>query len=151
MPPSPLQSRSQEFGVGDAGGAWIIKPSSFYLCLSLPTPMDYFEEFYLLHNILLLYFSICISKLPFLLPGLQFPVLDLSGGWGFNPLWCLSTPSKFVLNPKKIVKISKKYIADPLWFSHKSSTVDPLSSHSPYILSLPIPKTANSLRLWGAL
>ena len=41
---------------------------------------------------------------------------------GFNPLWCLSTP-KFVLTPVKIVKIlSQKYIADPLWFSHKSST-----------------------------
>ena len=27
-------------------------------------------------------------------------------GWGFNPLWCLST-LKFVLTPKKIVKKSK--------------------------------------------
>ena len=44
------------------------------------------------------------------------------GVWGFNPLWCLSTP-KFVLTPhRKIVKMSQKYIADPLWFSHKSST-----------------------------
>ena len=42
-------------------------------------------------------------------------------GWVFNPLWCFSTP-KFVLTPEKIVKISKIYIADPLWFSHKSST-----------------------------
>jgi len=44
------------------------------------------------------------------------------GGWGLTPLWCLSTP-KFVLTPRKIVKISQKYIADPLWFSHKWSTV----------------------------
>ena len=36
-------------------------------------------------------------------------VLDLSGGWGFNPLWCLSTP-KFSLTPQKIVKNNQKYI-----------------------------------------
>ena len=34
-------------------------------------------------------------------------VLDLSGGWEFNPLWCLSTP-KFVFTPQKKVKISQK-------------------------------------------
>ena len=42
-------------------------------------------------------------------------------GWGFNPPGA-SQPPKFVLTPKKIVKISQKYIADPLWFSHRSST-----------------------------
>ena len=39
-------------------------------------------------------------------------------GWGFNPLWCLSTPPVFI-DPHWF---SRKYIADPLWFSHKSST-----------------------------
>ena len=39
-------------------------------------------------------------------------VLDLSGVGGLTPLWCLSTP-KFLLILEKIVKISKKYIADP--------------------------------------
>ena len=57
-------------------------------------------------------------------------MLDLSGGGGVRvggggliPLWCLSTP-KFVLPPEKIVQISQKYIADPFWFPHKSSTGD---------------------------
>ena len=40
---------------------------------------------------------------------------------GFNPLWCLSTP-KFSLIPTILVKNSQKYIADPFWFYHKSST-----------------------------
>ena len=49
-------------------------------------------------------------------------MIDLSGVWGFNlPLVPLSLP-KFVLNIQKIVKISQKFIADPLWFSHKSIT-----------------------------
>ena len=43
------------------------------------------------------------------------------GVGGLIPLWCLSTP-KFSLIPKKIVKNSQKYIADPLWFYHISST-----------------------------
>ena len=47
-------------------------------------------------------------------------MLDLSGDWGFNPLWCLSTP-KFVLTPRKSQKIHC-WPGDPLWFSHKSST-----------------------------
>ena len=40
----------------------------------------------------------------------MFTVLDMSGDWGINPLWCLSTLS---LNspPRKIVNISQKYIA----------------------------------------
>ena len=33
-----------------------MKPSSFYLCLFLPAPMDYFEVFHGLHNILLFAF-----------------------------------------------------------------------------------------------
>ena len=49
-------------------------------------------------------------------------VLDLSGSWGLTPFGA-SQPPKFVLtHMKKIVIISQKYIVDPLWFSHKSST-----------------------------
>ena len=49
---------------------------------------------------------------------------EVGGGMGGNPIWCLSTPApEFVLTPlEKIVKLSQKYIADPLWFSHKSNT-----------------------------
>ena len=43
-------------------------------------------------------------------------------GRGLTPLWCLSTP-KFSLTPPTIlVKNSQNYIADLLWFYHKSST-----------------------------
>ena len=48
-------------------------------------------------------------------------VLDLSKGWGVYPPGASQPPSLY-WPPKKIVKISQKYIADPLWFSHKSST-----------------------------
>ena len=46
-------------------------------------------------------------------------------GLEFNhpPLWCLSTPW-VCIETKKIVKTNQKYIADPLWFSHKSSIVN---------------------------
>ena len=51
-------------------------------------------------------------------------VLDLSGV-GFNPSGA-SQPLQVCIYriwpPEKIVKMSKKCIADPLWFSHKSST-----------------------------
>ena len=44
-------------------------------------------------------------------------MLDLLGGGGYRrwltPLFCVSTPPH---------KISQKYIEDPLWFYHKSST-----------------------------
>ena len=33
-----------------------------------------------------------------------------------------SQPPSLYWSPRKIVKISQKYIPDPLWFSHKSST-----------------------------
>ena len=40
-----------------------------------------------------------------------YALLDVLGGWGFNPLWCLST-SKFSMTLKnKIVKNGQKYIA----------------------------------------
>ena len=35
-----------------------------------------------------------------------------------------SQPPKFVLTSEKIVKISQKYIAGPLWFSQESSTAN---------------------------
>ena len=41
------------------------------------------------------------------------PVLDLSGVGGFNPLLVPLTPQVCIDPPKKIVKISEKYIADP--------------------------------------
>ena len=46
-------------------------------------------------------------------------------GWGLNPLHLVPpNPQVCIVPPKKIVKISQKYIADPPppWFSHKSST-----------------------------
>ena len=43
-----------------------------------------------------------------------YAVLDLSGGWGFNPpLVSLNPQVCFDPSPEKIVKISQKYIADP--------------------------------------
>ena len=50
------------------------------------------------------------------------PVLDFSGGWGFNPPSSASQPPPQISSPRKLVKNSQKYIADPLWFYHKSST-----------------------------
>ena len=43
---------------------------------------------------------------------LLYSVLDLSGVGGLTLLWCLSTP-QVCIDPRKIVKISQKYIADP--------------------------------------
>ena len=47
-------------------------------------------------------------------------VLDLSGG---SPLVPLDPPPSFHRPPLVQSKIHQKYIADPLWFYHKSSTV----------------------------
>ena len=41
-----------------------------------------------------------------------YSVLDLSGVWGFNPLWCLSKPQVFI-DPTNLVNNSQKYIATP--------------------------------------
>ena len=57
-------------------GALIMKPSSFYLHLSLPAPRDYFEECYGLHNILFI-------PLPHS-PSLSFP---------FHPSYVMFFPS----------------------------------------------------------
>ena len=50
----------------------------------------------------------------------------VGAGEGVNTLSGASQPPQNVYYPppppEKIVKISHKYIADPLWFSHKSST-----------------------------
>ena len=45
-------------------------------------------------------------------------------GEGFNPPLVPLNPQVCIDPPEKIVKIRQKYIADLLWFSHKSSTED---------------------------
>ena len=45
------------------------------------------------------------------------------GGLGVKPPSGASQPSKLALLPLKLGKQSKKYIADPLWFYHKSTSV----------------------------
>ena len=49
-------------------------------------------------------------------------MLDLSGG-GLTFSLVPFNPQVFI-DPTDLVKNSQKYIADPLWFYHKSSTAD---------------------------
>ena len=53
----------------------------------------------------------------------QFPsVLDLLGVGGLISLVPLNPPPSFYLPATGLVENSHKYIADPIWFYHKSST-----------------------------
>ena len=96
------------------------------VCL-LPTFLSSMEsKLALLHAPwLILFWIMCIYS--------SLPVLVLSGVGGYLPSGASQSP-KFVLTPEKIAKISQKYIADPLWFSHKSTT--DLYTHRCHVLCL---------------
>ena len=51
----------------------------------------------------------------------KFSARFVGGGGRVNPPLVHLNPQVFI-DPQKIVKISQKYFADPLWISHKSST-----------------------------
>ena len=82
-------------------------------------------------------------------------MFDLSGSWG-SPSGASQSPQDFI-DPQKIVKNSQKYIADPLWIYHKSSTdifdsSDISNEFNKYFsnvgtnLSLLLPNSANNFR-----